>query len=49
MKLAKTSFIQTSSNQSIVTRSPNHMWAISWRITSARRSRRVSVTLLRKT
>ena len=28
-ELAKTSFVHTSSNQRIVTRSPNHMWAVS--------------------
>ena len=35
MKLAKTSFIQTSSNQFMVTRSPNHMWLVSWAMTEA--------------
>ncbi len=38
MKLAKTSFIQTSSNQRMVTRSPNHIWAVSWAMTLARPS-----------
>ena len=38
MKLANTSFIQTSSNQRIVTRSPNHMCAVSWAIRLARPS-----------
>ena len=36
MKLAKTSFIHTSLNQRIVTRSPNHMCAVSCAITLAR-------------
>ena len=36
MKLANTSFIQTSSNHFIVTRSPNHMCAVSCEITAAR-------------
>ncbi len=36
MKLANTSFIQTSSNQFMVTRSPNHMCDVSWEITLAR-------------
>ena len=39
MKLANTSFIHTSLNQRIVTRSPNHMCAVSWAITLARSSR----------
>src|SRR6185503_7497310 len=45
---AKLSFSQRSSHQRIVTRLPNHMCAISWRITSARRSRAASVTFERK-
>jgi hypothetical protein len=36
MKFAKTSFIHTSVNQRMVTRSPNHMWAVSWAIVLAR-------------
>ena len=36
MKLANTSFIHTSLNQRIVTRSPNHMCAVSCEITEAR-------------
>src|SRR4051794_35190496 len=47
--VANDSLSHRSSHQRIVTRSPNHMWAISCRIVSARRSRRASVTLLRKT
>ena len=38
MKLANTSFIHTSLNQRIVTRSPNHMCAVSCAITEARPS-----------
>ncbi len=44
MYSAKDSFSQMSSHQRRVTRSPNHMWAISWAITMARRCRSVSVT-----
>src|SRR3954467_2600777 len=47
--VAKDSLSHRSSHQRIVTRSPNHMCAISCRIVSARRSRRASVTLLRNT
>src|SRR6266550_5395984 len=35
IKVAKLSFSQRSSHQRIVTRSPNHMWAISWRVAVA--------------
>jgi hypothetical protein len=42
--VANDSFSHTSSHHRIVTRSPNHMWAISCRIVSARRSRAASVT-----
>jgi hypothetical protein len=38
MKLANTSFIQTSSNHRIVTRSPNHMCDVSCAIVLARLS-----------
>ncbi len=38
MKSAKDSFSHRSSHHSMVTRSPNHMWAISCRITLARPS-----------
>ena len=38
MKLANTSFIHTSLNHRIVTRSPNHMCAVSCEITLARPS-----------
>ena len=38
MKLANTSFIHTSLNQRIVTRSPNHMCAVSCEMTEARPS-----------
>src|SRR5438132_2977386 len=44
MKVANDSFSHRSSHQRIVTRSPNHMWAISWRMVSARRSLAASVT-----
>src|SRR6266550_2419559 len=47
MKVAKLSFSQRSSHQRMVTRSPNHMWAISWRMALARSSRTASVTLER--
>ena len=46
--MAKLSLSHRSSHQRIVTRSPNHMWAISCRIVSARASRVPSVTLDRK-
>src|SRR5258706_4162155 len=45
---AKDSFSQRSSHHRMVTRSPNHMWAISCRIVLARRSWSASVTLDRK-
>ena len=38
MKVAKASLSQMPSHQPIVTRSPNHMCASSWAITSATRS-----------
>ena len=41
MKVAKASFSQIPFHQSMVTRSPNHMWATSWATTSATRSRSV--------
>ncbi len=44
MYSAKDSFSQMSSHQLSVTRSPNHMWAISWATTIARVWRSVSVT-----
>ena len=37
MKVAKASFSQMPFHHFMVTRSPNHMWAISWAITSAMR------------
>jgi len=46
--VAKLSLSHRSSHHRMVTRSPNHMWAISWRIVSARPSRSASVTLDRK-
>src|SRR4051794_39864611 len=49
MNVAKLSFSHRSSHHRIVTRSPNHMCAIPWRIVSARRSRSASVTLDRNT
>ncbi len=36
MKSANDSFSHRSSHHFMVTRSPNHMWAISWRIVFAR-------------
>src|SRR5262245_8412120 len=47
--VANDSFSHRSSHQRMVTRSPNHMCAISCRITSARSCRAVSVTLDRNT
>ncbi len=38
MKVANASFSQIPFHHFIVTRSPNHMWAISWQTTSATRS-----------
>ncbi len=38
MNVAKASFSQMPSHHRIVTRSPNHMWASSWAMTSATRS-----------
>ena len=35
IQVAKDSFSQTSSHHSIVTRSPNHWWAISWALYDA--------------
>ena len=37
MNVAKASFSQMPFHHFMVTRSPNHMWAISWAITSATR------------
>ena len=47
-QVAKDSFSHRSSHQRMVTRSPNHMCAISCRIVSARTSRAKSVTRDRK-
>lgn len=47
--MANDSFSQRSFHHSIVTRSPNHMWASSCRMVSARTSYAASVTLERKT
>src|SRR3712207_5628501 len=49
MYVANDSFSHRSSHQRMVTRSPNHMCAISCRIVSARRSYAASVTRDRKT
>ncbi len=49
MYSANDSLSQMSSHQRRVTRSPNHMWAISWAMTMARTWRSVSVTAERKT
>ncbi len=38
MKVAKASLSQMPFHHAMVTRSPNHMWAISWATTSAMRS-----------
>ncbi len=38
MKVAKASLSQMPFHHFMVTRSPNHMWAISWAMTSATRS-----------
>src|SRR5262249_7611601 len=46
---AKDSLSHRSSHQRMVTRSPNHMWAISCRIVLARCSYSKSVTRLRNT
>ena len=46
---ANDSLSQRSSHHFIVTRLPNHMWASSWRIVSARRSILASETFDRKT
>ena len=46
---AKDSLSHRSFHQRMVTRLPNHMWASSCRIVSARRSTIASVTLARKT
>ena len=48
-QVAKDSFSHRSSHQRMVTRSPNHMCAISCRIVSARASLAESVTLERNT
>ena len=47
-QVANDSFSHRSSHQRMVTRSPNHMCAISCRIVSARASRAKSVTRDRK-
>ena len=41
MNVANASLSQSPFHHSIVTKSPNHMWAISWATTSAIRSRSV--------
>src|SRR6478736_8270685 len=46
---ANDSLSHRSFHHFMVTRSPNHMWASSWRIVTTRRSLTASVTLLRKT
>ncbi len=46
---ANDSFSQRSFHHFIVTRSPNHMWASSWRIVTTRRSFTASVTFDRNT
>lgn len=48
MKSANDSFSHRSSHHCMVTRSPNHMWAISCRMTLARLSYAACVTLPRK-
>src|ERR1700733_1955230 len=48
-KVAKDSLSHKSSHHRMVTRSPNHMCAISCSTVSARRSYEARVTLLRKT
>ena len=40
---ANDSFSQRSSHQRMVTRSPNHMWAISWATVPAREARSARV------
>ena len=45
IQVAKASFSQRSFHQAMVTRSPYHMWASSWQITSATRLRSWSVTV----
>ncbi len=47
--MANDSFSHRSFHHSMVTRSPNHMWASSWRMVSARPSYAASVTFERKT
>src|SRR6476661_978847 len=47
--VANDSLSHRSSHHFMVTRSPNHMWAISCSTVSARRSYDARVTLLRKT
>jgi hypothetical protein len=47
-QVANDSFSHRSSHQRMVTRSPNHWWAISCRIVSARASRAKAVTRDRK-
>src|SRR5437588_796938 len=48
MMVAKLSLSYRSSHQRVVSRSPNHMWAISCRMVLARSSRSASVTRERK-
>ena len=49
MNSAKDSLSHRSFHQRMVTRSPNHMWASSWRMVMARRSISASGTVPRKT
>src|SRR5919202_1600192 len=49
MYSANDSFSQRSFHHFIVTRSPNHMWASSWRIVTTRRSLTASETFERNT
>ena len=46
MKEANASFSQMPFHHSIVTRSPNHMWAISWAMTPAMRARSAAEALV---
>ncbi len=45
IQVAKASLSQRSSHQAMVTRSPYHMWASSWAITSAARLRSARVAV----
>ena len=49
MNSAKDSLSHRSFHHFIVTMSPNHMWASSWRMVTARRSTRASTGRERKT